>query len=162
MGPRLALAAVVLVLDQLSKAAALRWLQPHQVIDVLPGFNLTLVFNRGAAFSFLAGAGGWQRWFFTGLALVASVVILVLLRRTPRSERLTASGLALILGGAVGNLVDRLRWGHVVDFVDLYLGSAHWPAFNVADCAISVGAALLVWSMWRGSRTIGRSHTDAS
>lgn len=161
MGPRLALATVVLVLDQLSKAAVLRWLQPHQVIDVLPGFNLTLVFNRGAAFSFLAGASGWQRGFFTGLALVASVVILVLLRRTPGSERLTAGGLALILGGAVGNLVDRLRWGHVVDFVDMYLGSAHWPAFNVADCAISVGAALLVWSMWRGSRAIGRSHTDA-
>lgn len=98
MGPRLALATVVLVLDQLSKAAVLRWLQPHQVIDVLPGFNLSLVFNRGAAFSFLAGAGGWQRWFFTGLALVASVVILVLLRRTPHSDRLTAGGLALILG----------------------------------------------------------------
>lgn len=153
MGPRLGLAAVVLVLDQLSKAAVLRWLQPHQIIDLLPGVNLTLVFNRGAAFSFLAGAGGWQRWFFTGLALIASVVILVLLRRTPPGDRATAGGLALILGGAVGNLIDRLRWGHVVDFVDLYLGSMHWPAFNVADSAISIGAVLLVWGMWRGGRS---------
>lgn len=157
MGPRLALAAVVVFLDQLSKAAALRWLQPHQVIDVLPGFNLTLAFNRGAAFSFLAGAGGWQRWFFTGLALIASVVILLLLRRTPPGDRPTAGGLALILGGAVGNLVDRLRWGHVVDFVDLYLGTAHWPAFNIADSAICIGAGLLVWATWRTGRRDNQS-----
>ncbi|GAB4358737.1 MAG: signal peptidase II [Immundisolibacter sp.] len=156
MGGRLVPAAGVLVLDQLSKAAVLRWLQPHQVVELLPGLNLTLVFNRGAAFSFLAGAGGWQRWFFTGLALIASVVILVLLRRTSPADRLTAGGLALILGGAVGNLVDRLRWGHVVDFVDLHLGSAHWPAFNVADSAISIGAALLLWGMWRNGRIKAR------
>ena len=161
MGPRLALAAVVLVLDQISKAAVLRWLHPHQVIDVLPGFNLTLVFNRGAAFSFLAGAAGWQRWFFTGLALIASVVILVLLRRTSPADRLTAGGLALILGGAVGNLVDRLRWGHVVDFVDLYLGSAHWPAFNIADSAICIGAGFLVWATWRAGRRAKQADSGA-
>jgi len=128
---------------------------------VLPGFNLTLVFNRGAAFSFLAGAAGWQRWFFTGLALIASVVILVLLRRTSPADRLTAGGLALILGGAVGNLVDRLRWGHVVDFVDLYLGSAHWPAFNIADSAICIGAGLLVWATWRAGRRAKQADPGA-
>ncbi|HCO42569.1 signal peptidase II [Immundisolibacter sp.] len=152
MGTRLALATLVLVLDQLSKAAVLRWLHPHQVVDVLPGFNLTLAFNRGAAFSFLAGAGGWQRWFFAGVAMLASVVIVVMLRRTPPHERLTATALALILGGAIGNLIDRLRWGHVVDFLDVYVGSAHWPAFNLADSAICVGAVLFAWGAWRSGR----------
>ncbi len=150
MGARLAIAALVVVLDQASKLAALRLLQPYQSLPVLPDlFNLTLAFNRGASFSFLSEAGGWQRWLFSGVSIVASAVIIVLLRRTPRSERLNGIGLALVLGGAVGNLVDRLRFGHVIDFLDFYYRAWHFPAFNVADTAITVGAALLVLGIGR-------------
>lgn len=147
MRARLALAALVVVLDQASKLAVLRLIEPYQTIPVIPGFNLTLAFNRGASFSFLADAGGWQRWLFSAISVAASVVIVVLLRRTAPDDRLNASGLSLVLGGAVGNLIDRLWLGHVVDFFDVYYGTAHWPAFNVADSAITVGAALLILGM---------------
>lgn len=147
MRARLALAALVVVLDQASKLAVLRLIEPYQTIPVLPGFNLTLAFNRGASFSFLADAGGWQRWLFSAISVAASVVIVVLLRRTAPDDRLNASGLSLVLGGAVGNLIDRLWLGHVVDFLDVYYGASHWPAFNVADSAITVGAALLILGM---------------
>lgn len=149
MRARLALAALVVVLDQASKLAVLRLIEPYQTIPVLPGFNLTLAFNRGASFSFLADAGGWQRWLFSAISVAASVVIVVLLRRTAPGDRLNATGLSLVLGGAVGNLIDRLWLGHVVDFLDVYYGTAHWPAFNVADSAITVGAALLVLAIAR-------------
>ena len=152
MRARLALAALVLVLDQASKLAVLRLIEPYQTIPVIPGFNLTLAFNRGASFSFLADAGGWQRWLFSAISVAASVVIVVLLRRTAPGDRLNGIGLSLVLGGAVGNLIDRLWLGHVVDFLDVYYGTAHWPAFNVADSAITVGAALLVLGMWRQER----------
>ena len=152
MRARLALAALVLVLDQGSKLAVLRLIEPYQTIPVIPGFNLTLAFNRGASFSFLADAGGWQRWLFSAISVAASVVIVVLLRRTAPGDRLNGIGLSLVLGGAVGNLIDRLWLGHVVDFLDVYYGAAHWPAFNVADSAITVGAALLVLGMWRQER----------
>ncbi len=147
MRARLALAALVVVLDQMSKLAVLRLIEPYQTIPVLPGFNLTLAFNRGASFSFLADAGGWQRWLFSAISVAASVVIVVLLRRTAPGDRLNGIGLSLVLGGAVGNLIDRLWLGHVVDFLDVYYGTAHWPAFNVADSAITVGAALLILGM---------------
>jgi signal peptidase II len=150
MGIRLALAALVVLLDQASKLAVLRLLEPYQVMPVVPDFfNLTLAFNRGASFSFLAEAGGWQRWLFSGIAAVAAVVIIVLLRRTPPGDRLNGYGLALVLGGAIGNLVDRLRLGHVVDFFDVYHRAWHFPAFNVADSAITIGAALLVLGIGR-------------
>lgn len=152
MRARLALAALVLVLDQASKLAVLRLIEPYQTIPVLPGFNLTLAFNRGASFSFLADAGGWQRWLFSAISVAASVVIVVLLRRTAPGDRLNASGLSLVLGGALGNLIDRLWLGHVVDFLDVYYSASHWPAFNVADSAITVGAVLLVLGMWRQER----------
>lgn len=154
MGIRLALATLVIALDQASKLAVLRLLEPYQALAVLPGFNLTLVFNRGASFSFLSEAGGWQRWLFSGIALVASVIIVVLLRRTPPADRLNGFGLTLVLGGAVGNLIDRLWLGHVVDFFDVYYGAWHFPAFNIADSAISVGAVLLALGMWRAERAI--------
>ncbi|MGE0809007.1 MAG: signal peptidase II [Immundisolibacter sp.] len=147
MRARLALAALVLVLDQASKLAVLRLIEPYQTIPVIPGFNLTLAFNRGASFSFLADAGGWQRWLFSAISVAASVVIVVLLRRTAPGDRLNGIGLSLVLGGAVGNLIDRLWLGHVVDFLDVYYGASHWPAFNVADSAITVGAALLILGM---------------
>jgi signal peptidase II len=147
MRARLALAALVVLLDQATKLAVLRLIEPYQSIPVVPGFNLTLAFNRGASFSFLADAGGWQRWLFSAVSVAASVVILVLLRRTAAGDKLNATGLSLVLGGAVGNLIDRLWLGHVIDFLDVYYGAWHWPAFNVADSAITVGAALLILGM---------------
>ena len=152
MRVRLAFAALLVMLDQASKLAVLRLLEPHQTIPVVPGFNLTLAFNRGASFSFLADAGGWQRWLFSGISLAASVIIVILLRRTPPADRLNGLGLSLVLGGAVGNLIDRLWLGHVVDFFDVYYRAWHFPAFNIADSAISIGAALLVLGMWRQER----------
>lgn len=145
----LRISLLVVLVDQITKAIMLAWLEPYQTIAVMPMFNLTLAFNTGAAFSFLADAGGWQRWFFTGLALVISVVLVIWLARVPANKRLEAWSLTLILGGAVGNLIDRLVYGHVVDFIDVYLGSAHWPAFNVADSAICIGAVLLIIDSFR-------------
>ncbi len=111
---------------------------------MLPVLNLTLVFNEGAAFSFLATASGWQRWFFIALAVVITAVLVGWLAKLQPHERITAAGLSLVAGGAVGNLVDRLLYGHVVDFLDFYWRSWHWPAFNVADSAITIGVALLL------------------
>ena len=138
------LSALVLALDQGTKQAAMRLLVERQVEGVLPGFNLTLVFNPGAAFSFLGDAGGWQRWFLSLVGLGVSAVLVVLLRNPRRLSKRLAAGYALLLGGALGNVIDRLRLGAVVDFLDLYYGRYHWPAFNVADSAICAGAFLLV------------------
>jgi signal peptidase II len=141
----LGLSALLIVADQLTKAWATASLVYRQSVPVIDGFwNWTLVHNYGAAFSFLSDAGGWQRWFFGGLAVVISAVLMVMLARTPRSDWRTALPFALVIAGALGNLVDRVRFGYVVDFVDWYAGSYHWPAFNVADSAIVVGAVLLV------------------
>ena len=137
------LALAVIVADYLSKAAVLAAFAPGESRAVTPFFNLVLVFNKGAAFSFLAGAGGWQTLLFAAIALVAAVVLSVLIYRNP-GKRLFSGGLALILGGALGNLHDRLVYGHVVDFLDLHAAGWHWPAFNVADSAITVGAAILI------------------
>jgi signal peptidase II len=111
-------------------------------------FNLVLVYNSGAAFSFLAGAGGWQKWFFVVLALGISVWLLSMLRHHAQ-ERLMPAALSLILGGAIGNVIDRLRFDAVVDFLDFHLAGYHWPAFNVADSAIFVGVALMLWHQFR-------------
>lgn len=136
--------ALVVVFDQLTKWAALKYLTRHAEVSIIPFVNLTLVYNRGAAFGFLNDAAGWQNIFFIGVAMVACVVIVYLLVRSPPHDVLASAGLSLILGGAAGNLIDRLIHGHVIDFVDVYYGSWHWPAFNVADSAITIGAALLV------------------
>ena len=144
----LALAALVLVLDQASKAWVLASFRLMDSQVVTPFFNLVLVYNSGAAFSFLAGAGGWQKWFFVALALAISVWLVSLLRHHAQ-ERLLPTALALILGGAVGNVVDRLRFDAVVDFLDFHLAGYHWPAFNVADSAITVGVALMLWHQFR-------------
>lgn len=140
----LGLSALVIVLDQLTKQWIVHAFDYRDVLPVMPSFNLTLAYNSGAAFSFLAGAGGWQRLFFTGIAIVASVVIVYLLRKHHGETRFSIA-LSLILGGALGNLWDRLTIGQVVDFLDFYVGSYHWPAFNVADSAIFLGAAFLIW-----------------
>jgi len=141
--PWFAIALVIVVADQATKWLVLESLAPGQRIAVLPFFDLVLVFNKGASFSFLADAGGWQRPLFIGIALVAAVVVSVMLVRDP-GKKLLGTGLALILGGALGNVWDRIEYGHVVDFVLLHAYGWHWPAFNVADSAISVGAVIVI------------------
>jgi len=141
--PWFAIALAIVVADQATKWLVLESLAPGQRIAVLPFFDLVLVFNKGASFSFLADAGGWQRPLFIGIAAVAAVVVSVMLVRDP-DKRLLCTGLALILGGALGNVWDRIAYGHVVDFVLLHAGGWHWPAFNVADSAISVGAVIVI------------------
>lgn len=147
----LAIAAVVVVLDQITKQMILGRFQPGESVPVTAFFNLVLAFNTGAAFSFLANAGGWQRAFFIGIALVAVVVIGWLLRRH-HDERMFSLGLALILGGAIGNVIDRIWLGKVIDFLLFYYREWAWPAFNVADSAISVGAALLILDSFVGGK----------
>ena len=146
----LGVSAAVVVADLATKAWVTRAFAPGDVLQVTPFFNLVLTYNPGAAFSFLAGAGGWQRWFFTVLAIAISVALVFMLRR-PHRDRLVPLALSLVLGGALGNLWDRVTLGHVVDFVQLHAAGYYWPAFNVADSAISVGVVLLVWDALRGS-----------
>ncbi len=143
---------LVIVLDQLSKLWVLSVFSTYERVEVLPVFNLTLVFNEGAAFSFLHDAGGWQRWLFIGLALLVSAVLVVWLARLPARERLEAWALSLVIGGALGNVIDRIRLGKVVDFLDFHWGQAHWPAFNLADSAITCGVVLLLFAGFVGSR----------
>jgi signal peptidase II len=142
------LAAAVLLSDRLSKIAAESYLAFAQANPVIEGFfDLTLLYNKGAAFSFLADAGGWQRWLFSLLAIVMSVILTVWIKRTPRNIWWLNSGLAMILGGALGNLYDRVVLGHVVDFLSFHFGHYSFPAFNIADIAISCGAFLLIIDM---------------
>ena len=136
-------AAAVVVADRLSKWAALAWLRAGESVELTGFFNLVLVFNKGAAFSLFAQAAGWQTPLLAAFALAAAVIVSVLILRNP-DRGMLCLGLALILGGAVGNLIDRLRFGHVVDFLDFHAMGWHWPAFNVADSAISVGAGILI------------------
>ncbi len=144
----LGLSALVIALDQITKQWIVHTFSYREVLPVMPSFNLTLAYNPGAAFSFLAGAGGWQRLFFTGIAIIASVVIVYLLRKHA-TDKLFSLALSLILGGALGNLWDRLSIGQVVDFLQFYIGEYYWPSFNVADSAITVGAALMIWDGFR-------------
>ncbi len=143
------LSLLVIVLDQLSKYFASAELNLHEPLAVLPMFNLTLAYNTGAAFSFLQTAGGWQQWLFGGIALVVSIILIIWLKNLPRHAYSHAIALALILGGALGNLMDRLRLGYVVDFIQLYVHSWYWPTFNLADSAITLGAILLALSVLR-------------
>ncbi|MBB3255417.1 signal peptidase II [Paraburkholderia bannensis] len=149
--PWLGIAVIVILADQLTKIAISKVFAYGEGRMITPFFNLVLVYNKGAAFSFLAAAGGWQRWAFTALGVVAAVVIGYLLKRHA-GQRLFCTALALILGGALGNVLDRLMYGHVIDFLDFHLGASHWPAFNVADSAITVGAVLLVFDELRRVR----------
>lgn len=151
----LAIAGALVVLDQWSKYAVTQWLGDGRAVEVTSYFNLVLVHNSGAAFSFLAGAGGWQRAFFISVALIASVWIVVLLHRHAR-ETLFCLALSLILGGALGNVIDRIWLGAVVDFLDFHAAGWHWPAFNVADSAITCGAVLVVWDSLRPATGRGR------
>lgn len=140
----LLLAAAIVMLDQASKLVAVRLLDYGVPLPLFPGFNFTLLHNTGAAFSVLAGASGWQRWLFCALAVIVSVVIVHMLRAAGPRARWLPGGLTLLLGGALGNLWDRLTLGYVIDFIQLYYDRWYWPAFNVADSAISIGAVMLI------------------
>lgn len=146
------LSALVIALDQATKIWVSARFELFERMELTPFLNLVLVYNPGAAFSFLSDASGWQRWFFTVLALVVSVVILVWLSRLRACERIPSIGLSLVLGGALGNVWDRLQHGHVIDFIDVYYRDWHWPAFNVADSAITVGVVFLIWDALFGHR----------
>ncbi len=154
----LALTVLVIVLDLLSKAIISNHMQLYQSIIIIDGFfNLTLVHNYGAAFSFLADQGGWQRWFFIILSALISLVLLIWLLRLNKQQKLMATALALVLGGALSNLYDRVTLGYVVDFLDVYIrlesGEKHWPVFNLADSAISLGAFLILLdAFWERNR----------
>lgn len=145
----LGVALAVIVADHLTKWWVSSTLDFQEAVPVLPFFSLVLVHNTGAAFSFLADAGGWQRWFFIAVGVIATVIIVRLLKRHGHEPHL-AFPLALVLGGALGNVIDRVVLGHVVDFLYFHYRGFAWPAFNVADSAISVGAALLIWDSLRG------------
>ena len=139
------LSLLAIVLDQWTKSLATHHLNYNQPVTVIPDLlNWTLLHNFGAAFSFLSDAGGWQRWLFTGLAGVVSVFFAVWLLKMPRQAQVLAAGVALVLGGAIGNLIDRLRLGYVVDFIHVYWQNHHFPAFNIADSAITLGVILLL------------------
>ena len=144
----LGLSVAVVVVDQLTKALVARTFSLHESVEITPFFNLLLVHNRGAAFSLLSDADGWQRGLFIAIAIAASVWIAWLLRRHA-ADTLFCLALSLVLGGALGNLIDRLHIGAVLDFLDFHAFGYHWPAFNVADVAISCGAVLLVWDALR-------------
>jgi signal peptidase II len=146
------LSFAVIVLDQATKFLVVRFFELYERVEVLPVLDFTLLHNTGAAFSMLANASGWQRWFFIGLACVVSVVLVVWIWRTPRGEKLLPLALSLILGGAIGNVIDRIWHGYVVDFIHAHWGAAYFPAFNIADSAITVGAALLIFDAFREKR----------
>ena len=163
------IAGLVLVVDQITKQTAEAMLDFTEIVEIFPYFNFILAYNTGAAFSFLADSGGWQRWFFVVLALAVSAVIAVWLRRLGPEEKWNGVALALILGGALGNVLDRILFGHVIDFIDVYYTAAqcsalfapeplaqgmrcHWPAFNIADSAISIGAVMMVIDAVRGGK----------
>jgi len=139
----LGVALIIFLVDQISKIAIVGAFQLGESLPLTSFFNLVRVHNPGAAFSFLADAGGWQRWFFTALGVVAAMVMVYLLRMHT-GQTLFCMALSLLLGGAVGNVVDRVLYSHVIDFLDFYYGTWHFPAFNVADSAITMGACLLI------------------
>lgn len=140
----LALSLLLFIVDQATKITILNTLELYQDINILPIFDITHVHNYGAAFSFLSDAGGWQRYFFTGIAVVISTLLIYWMYKTPTEQKLLLTSYALILSGALGNVWDRINYGYVVDFIHFYYGSWSFPAFNVADIAISIGAFLLI------------------
>ncbi|MBB72141.1 MAG: signal peptidase II [Legionellales bacterium] len=142
--PYLVLALFVVLLDQISKYLAVKLLSPIQALPIVPGLNLFLGYNHGAAFSFLSDAGGWQRWFLVGVSAIISVALLVWIFKLADKRYWTGIALALILGGALANLWDRITLGYVIDFIQVYYQQWAWPTFNVGDSAICVGAAMLV------------------
>ena len=156
----LLMSVVIVVLDLWTKGLATESLTLYRPVEITSWLNMTLAHNYGAAFSFLSDAGGWQRWLFTGLASVVTVVLIVWLFRLTAREKLTAVGLGMIIGGAVGNLIDRVVNGYVVDFIDVYYQGWHWPAFNLADSAITGGVILLLLDALLQTISAKRAGTD--
>ena len=152
MGKWLSLSAFILALDLMTKSWVEMVFQVRERLSITPFFDLTLAYNKGAAFSFLANAGGWQRWFFTAIAVVVVGIMLGWLRKLKEDEKWLACALALIMGGALGNLYDRVLYGQVTDFLLFYVHPYYFPAFNVADMAISVGAFMLIVDIFRGGK----------
>ncbi len=140
---------VFLILDQVTKQLVVGSFSLGESLNILPFFDLRYVQNPGAAFSFLADQDGWQRWFFTAIATIASVIFLVWLAKTPKSNPLLSVALAFMLSGALGNLIDRALFGYVIDFLDFHISGKHWPAFNIADSAIFIGAALMIFDSFK-------------
>lgn len=153
------LSLLVVILDQLTKYFIVQEFRLHESVPIFPGLNLIYVRNTGAAFSFLQDAGGWQRWFFIILSSGVSIALVVWLKNLSSTRIWLAVALALVLGGAVGNLVDRVLLGYVVDFIDVYYGRWHWPAFNVADSAISVGVVMLIIDSFWFDRASMTTHS---
>jgi signal peptidase II len=147
------LAVLMFVFDQATKYLVISNMQLYQSIEILPLLNFTYVQNPGAAFSFLADQGGWQRWFFSIIAFVVSGLILYWLRTSKQTDVMLPVAFCLVLSGALGNLVDRLAYGYVIDFIDVFYGQWHWPAFNIADSAIFVGAAIIIIDALRNNGT---------
>lgn len=147
--PWIWISIAIIIADQITKIVADQYLQYGQPVAVMPMFNFTLLYNTGAAFSFLSNAGGWQRWFFIFLSSSISVVLIIWLYKLPAQQKFQTLSLALILGGAIGNLIDRSLYGHVIDFLDVYYQHRHWPTFNIADSAISIGAVMLIIDSFR-------------
>jgi len=145
---------LILAVDQWTKYLAETYIEPMQPIELLPFFNLVIAYNSGAAFSFLADAGGWQKYFFSAVAMAVSVVLIVWLRRLHwQRDWMLSLSLSMILGGALGNLYDRLMLGHVIDFIDWHYAGYHFPAFNIADSAIFCGAVLMIWDSFKNDRS---------
>ena len=140
---------IVITVDQITKFAVIDAFKLYESVQYTPFFNLTYVRNYGAAFSFLGDAGGWQRWFFTAIAIGVSGYLLYWLRTIGRDQKLQPIAFCLVLGGAIGNVYDRIVYGYVIDFLDVYVGSYHWPAFNVADSAIFLGACFLIFDWYK-------------
>jgi len=138
------LSLVLIIADQISKQWVMASFSLYESIEIMPYLNFTYVHNYGAAFSFLADHSGWQRWFFTAIAIAVSAVLIIWLRRNPRDLWRQNLAFSLILAGAIGNVIDRLWHGYVIDFVDVYVNNWHWPAFNIADMAITFGAILML------------------
>ncbi|MEJ2602660.1 MAG: signal peptidase II [Gammaproteobacteria bacterium] len=157
------LSLVVMVADQATKWLITRRFELFESVEINPYLDLTLLHNTGAAFSFLADAGGWQRWLFVGLGISVSLIVLVWLRRLPaRGQSWLAIGLALVVGGALGNVIDRVHYGYVIDFIHVHYGDAYFPAFNVADSAITVGAAcLIIDALFFSGRGPSKKETEA-
>lgn len=147
------LTAVIVIADQASKVAIMNNMSLYQSVPLAPFLNFTYVHNYGAAFSFLADHSGWQRWFLTAVALIVSVVLVWWLKKTPKQQVLVSVAFALILAGAIGNVYDRIAYGYVIDFIDVYYNNWHWPAFNIADSAISIGAGLMIFDAIFGNQT---------
>ncbi|GAB2191855.1 signal peptidase II [Sessilibacter sp. MAH2] len=154
------IALAVILVDQVSKYLATASLEMHTPIIFTSFFNFTLMYNEGAAFSFLSDAGGWQRYLFSGLAGAVSIGLVIWLARIPSYKRWEPIALALVLGGAIGNLYDRVVLGHVVDFIVVHYQDHYWPAFNIADSAISVGAIMLVIDAFFGKKKSGEMASE--